>query len=142
MMIARPWEKDNYPIQDALCSYNHSISEIPFVLPLYHPILTPFPSVRLDFTMILALPGHNFELMKPEYLKPQSSIWQLSKNLQQMRNSRIPNLGSHQTGDYPKAGDKRSHKLTECEKKKVSRLTGYFSSRDRAHFFVVRITLF
>ena len=25
MMIARPWEKDNYPIQDALCSYNHSI---------------------------------------------------------------------------------------------------------------------
>ena len=25
MMIARPWEKDNYPIQDALCSYYQSI---------------------------------------------------------------------------------------------------------------------
>ena len=25
MMIARPWEKDNYPIQDALCSYKQSI---------------------------------------------------------------------------------------------------------------------
>jgi len=58
--------------------------------------------------------------VKPDYLKPQSSIWQLSKNLQQMRNGRIPNLGNHQmAGEYPKAGDKRPHKLTECEKKKV-----------------------
>ena len=38
-----------------------------------------------------------------------------------MRNGRIPNLGNHQmAGEYPKAGDKRPHKLTECEKKKVS----------------------
>ena len=37
-----------------------------------------------------------------------------------MRNGRIPNLGNHQmAGEYPKAGDKRPHKLTECEKKKV-----------------------
>ena len=81
-----------------------------------------FHAIWHSLTICLALPGHNFELMKPDYLKPQSSIWQLSKNLQQMRNGRIPNLGSHQTvmgGEYPKAGDKRPHKLTDCEKKKV-----------------------
>ena len=139
MMIARPWEKDNYPIQDALCSYNHSIFlrslspqnllGLTKILPRFDPELTPLDWLELPFcgsrpilTVILALPGHNFELMKPDYLKPQSSIWQLSKNLQQMRNGRIPNIGSHQAtmgGDFPKAGDKRSHKLTECDKKKV-----------------------
>ena len=129
MMIARPWEKDNYPIQEALCSYNHSI----FII-IDGPALTVQTSlsglrilvaVWHNLTIYLALPGHNFELMKPDYLKPQSSIWQLSKNFQQMRNGRIPNLGSHQTvmaGEYPKAGDKRPHKLTECEKKKVCSL--------------------
>ena len=84
-----------------------------------------FRGIGHRLTSCLALPGHNFELVKPDYLKPQSSIWQLSKNLQQMRNGRIPNLGNHQmAGEYPKAGDKRPHKLTECEKKKVSATWG------------------
>ena len=60
-----------------------------------------------------------------------------------MRNGRIPNLGTHQTvmaGEYPKAGDKRPHKLTECEKKKVCSLI-YPLVGVREHLQNIRITL-
>ena len=50
-MIARPWEKDNYPIQEALCSYNHSI----FLLSLTNwPLFSVTEQPRLTFGWHLA----------------------------------------------------------------------------------------
>lgn len=66
------------------------------------------------------IPSQHFDLSNPEYLKNQTNIWQLSKNLHQIRNVRLLNGGQLQNAntEFPKAGDKRHHKLTDPDKKK------------------------